>query len=96
MAKSTDYPMVNVSSEYGQTNNPMYSFGNILNQGAFNNSINFNNPGRTDNLQVKAQINYRLYNGGRDQADQAAANANIDISRRMILLLCINSLVLRL
>jgi outer membrane protein len=80
LTNSTDYPMVNVSSEYGQTNNPMYSFGNILNQGAFNDSINFNNPGRTDNLQVKAEVNYRLYNGGKDQADQAAARANINIS----------------
>ncbi len=80
MATSTDYPLVNVSSEYAQTNNPMYSFGNILNQGAFNNSIDFNNPGRTDNLQLKAQIEYRLYNGGRDLADQKAAKANIDIS----------------
>ncbi len=81
MSQAVDYPLVNVSSEYGQTNNPMYSFGNILNQGAFNDTINFNNPGRTDNLQVKAQINYRLYNGGMDSADQAVANANIDISR---------------
>jgi len=80
MAKASDYPLVNISTEYGQTNNPMYSFGNILNQGAFDNSINFNDPGRTDNLQIKAQINYRLYNGGKDRADQAAAQANIDIS----------------
>ena len=79
--KASDYPLINVSTEYGQTNNPMYSFGNILNQGAFDNSIDFNDPGRTDNLQVKAQINYRLYNGGRDRADQAAADANIDISQ---------------
>ena len=81
MAKSSDYPLVNISTEYGQTNNPMYSFGNILNQGAFDNSIDFNDPGRTDNLQLKAQINYRLYNGGRDQAEQAAALANINVSR---------------
>ncbi len=81
MAKSTDYPLINLSSEYGQTNNPMYSFGTILNQGAFNNSINFNNPGRTDDFQVKAQISYRLYNGGKDKADQEAAQANISISQ---------------
>ena len=79
LAKSVNYPLINVSSEYGQTNNPMYSFGNILNQGAFDYSLDFNDPGRTDNLQLKAQVNYRLYNGGKDQADQAAANANINI-----------------
>lgn len=81
LSKAVNYPLVNVSSEYGQTNNPMYSFGNILNQGAFDNSLDFNDPGRTDNLQLKAQVNYRLYNGGRDQADQTAANANINISQ---------------
>lgn len=80
-AKSTDYPLVNISTEYQQTNNPMYSFGTILNQGAFDESINFNNPGRTDNLQLKAQISYQLYNGGRDQANQAATEAHINISQ---------------
>ena len=81
MAQASDYPLVNVSTEYSQTNNPMYSFGNILNQGAFDNSIDFNDPGRTDDLQLKAQINYRLYNGGRDRAEQAAAQADINISK---------------
>jgi outer membrane protein TolC len=85
MAKSTDYPLINVSTEYGQTNNPMYSFGTILNQGAFDDTIDFNDPGRTDNLQVKAEISYRLYNGGRDQADQAAAKANINVSQTDLL-----------
>jgi outer membrane protein TolC len=79
--KSTDYPLINISTEYQQTNNPMYSFGTILNQGAFDDSINFNNPGRTDNLQLKAQISYQLYNGGRDQANQAAAEAHLNISQ---------------
>lgn len=78
MVKSTDYPLVNLSGEYGQTNNPMYSFGNILNQGEFDNTIDFNDPGRTDNLQLKAAINYRLYNGGQDKASKASAMANID------------------
>ena len=81
MAKATDYPLVNFSAEYGQTNNPMYSFGNILNQGAFDNTIDFNDPGRTDNLNLKAEIAYRLYNGGRDKAEIEAAEAATEISR---------------
>jgi len=81
MAKASDYPLINLAGEYGQTNNPMYSFGNILNQGAFDNTIDFNNPGRTDNLQVKAMIQYRLYNGGRDQAEQAVAAAQLNTAR---------------
>ncbi len=81
MAKATDYPLVNLSAEYAQTNTPMYSFGNILNQGAFDNTIDFNDPGRTDNLNLKAEIAYRLYNGGRDSAEIEAAEAATDISR---------------
>ena len=81
MAKATDYPLVNLSAEYAQTNTPMYSFGNILNQGAFDNTIDFNDPGRTDNLNLKAEIAYRLYNGGRDRAEIEAAEAATDISR---------------
>lgn len=78
MVNASDYPLINLSAEYAQTNNPMYSFGNILNQGAFDDTIDFNNPGRTDNLQLKAAINYRLYNGGQDSAAKESAQANVD------------------
>jgi len=81
MVKASDFPLVNLKAEYGQTNNPMYSFGNILNQGTFDNSIDFNDPGRTDNLQLKAEILYRIYNGGKDRASQSSAEAQLDASK---------------
>ena len=59
----------------------MYSFGNILNQGAFDDTIDFNDPGRTDNLDAKARIQYRLYNGGRDKAAVEAAGHRLSASR---------------
>ncbi len=74
-AHSHMLPEVTLASEYSQTDNPMYSFGNILNQGAFDNSINFNDPGRTDDLMLKAQISYRLYDGGKIKAGVEAARA---------------------
>jgi len=74
-ARSAFYPQISLNAEYGGTNNPMYSFGNILNHGTFSNTINFNDPGVTDNLQLKAGLGYRLYNGGRDQAGLRAAKA---------------------
>lgn len=74
-ARSSFYPQIGVSAEYSQTNNPMYSFGNILNQGQFDQSINFNDPGRTDDLNMRASLQYRLYNGGRDLAGVEAAEA---------------------
>ena len=74
-------PRIDVSAAYAQTDNPMYSFGNILNQGAFSNSIDFNDPGRTDNLNLKAELIYRLYNGGRDQAGVKSAESHYQASQ---------------
>lgn len=76
MAESSFRPRLNLSAGYDQTNNPIYSFGNILNQGSFDETINFNNPGRTDNLNMKAELLYRFYNGGRDEAGITAAESN--------------------
>ncbi len=80
-AQSIDYPMINLSAGYSQTNNPMYSFGNILNQGAFDQTIDFNDPGRTDNLNLKASIGYRVYNGGRTRAQIDAAKAATEMQK---------------
>ncbi len=71
------YPHVDISAQYGQTNNPMYSFGNILNQGVFSPAIDFNDPGRSDDLNLRAGVEYRFYNGGRDQAAIEAAEAGL-------------------
>ncbi len=78
------HPRVGLSAAYGQTNNPMYSFGNILNQGVFSNDIDFNDPGRTDNLTLMAELTYRLYNGGRDQAGLAAAASGYRASQEAL------------
>lgn len=75
LERSSQLPQVTLSSQYSQTNAPMYSFGNILNQGEFSQTINFNEPGRTDSLSGAVQLGYRLYNGGRDKAGVQAATA---------------------
>ncbi len=80
-AKVGYYPNVDISAQYGQTNNPIFSFGNILNQGTFSRDIDFNDPGRTDNLNLRAGVEYRFYNGGRDQAGVEAAQAGYERSR---------------
>lgn len=74
------YPRIELSGNYSQTNNPMHSFGNILNQGEFSPAIDFNNPGRTDNLGLGIGIDYRFYNGGQDLARKNAAKAGVDLS----------------
>lgn len=75
MERSSFYPRLDLNSRYDQTNNSMYSFGNILNQGAFNQAIDFNHPGRTDNLNLGVRLGYRFFNGGRDLAGLNAAEA---------------------
>jgi outer membrane protein TolC len=80
-AKAVFYPRLDLHASYLQTNYPMYSFSNILNQGVFDEDINFNNPGRSDNLRINATITYRLFSGGRDQAGLDAAEAGNSASR---------------
>jgi len=76
------FPRLDLNSLYSQTNIPMYSFGNILNQGKFHPGIDFNSPGRTDNLNLGVRLSYRLFSGGRDWAGLDAAQAQ-ELAARM-------------
>ncbi|HHO48888.1 MAG TPA: TolC family protein [Desulfobacteraceae bacterium] len=80
-ADSAFYPRLDLSASYSRTDNPMYSFGNILNQGEFDETIDFNAPGTTDNLNMTATASYRLYNGGSDRAGIRVAEASETASR---------------
>lgn len=82
-ANGAFHPRLDLSATYAQTDNPMHSFGNILNQGSFTEDIDFNDPGRTDNLNMGATVNYRIYNGGRDEAGLRAAESSELASRFM-------------
>ncbi len=68
-------PTIGLTAQYSQTNMAMHSFGNILNQGAFDNTIDFNSPGRTDALAVQAQAQYIFYDGGQTASSIQAAEA---------------------
>lgn len=72
-ARSRLYPNLDFTTEYSQTDNAMASFGNILQQGNFDSSINFNDPGTTDNLSLQAELRYRLYSGGKKDASVSRA-----------------------
>ncbi len=68
-------PQLSVSGRYTETNSPMMAFGSILNQRAFNFGLDFNQPGRIDNLNLAGTVGYNLYSGGRATAGRAAARA---------------------
>lgn len=74
-AQAAWLPQIMLSGRYTQTNSPMVAFGSILNQRAFNFGLDFNHPGRIDNLNATATVAYNLYAGGRPTAGRVAARA---------------------
>ncbi|QYM78317.1 TolC family protein [Horticoccus luteus] len=74
-ARAAWLPQLGLSGRYTETNNPMMAFGAILNQRAFDFSLDFNRPGRIDNLNATGTIAYNLYSGGRATAGRNAARA---------------------
>ena len=68
-------PQLSLSSRYTDTNSPLMAFGSILNQRAFNFGLDFNHPGRIDNLNATGTVAYNLYSGGRATAVRTAARA---------------------
>ena len=72
-ADSTLYPRISANLGYSQTDNPMMSFGNILNQGTFDNTINFNDPGRTDAFSAGVYLKYPIFTGGTAAAKRRSA-----------------------
>jgi outer membrane protein len=67
------YPQLSLEGRYLETNSPMMAFGSILNQRAFNFGLDFNHPGRIDDLNATGTVAYNLYSGGRASAGLAAA-----------------------
>lgn len=63
-AASTRVPRLDARVNYMQTTSPMLGFGSILNQGSFDNTIDFNDPGQLDALTATLEGRYRLYSGG--------------------------------
>ena len=74
-ARSAWLPQVSVSGRYMDTNSPMMAFGSILNQRAFNFALDFNHPGRIDDLNATGTVAYNLYSGGRASAGLSAAKS---------------------
>ena len=77
-AESAWKPQVMLGARYTQTDSPMMAFGSILNQRAFTFALDFNDPGRIDNLNATGTIAYNLYSGGRATAGRNAARAGVE------------------
>jgi outer membrane protein len=80
-AATARQPTVILTAGYAQTNDPMQGFGMILRQGTFDNTIDFNHPGRLDQATVGLRVTQPLYTGGRLTAGSAAGRAAATASR---------------
>ncbi len=80
-ARSYRLPQIGLQSSYTQTDSPMMAFGSILNQRAFDFGLDFNRPGRIDNLNATATVGINLYAGGSVRAGQRAAASGLEAAR---------------
>lgn len=80
-ANSAFWPKAQVQSSYTRTDNPMLAFGSILNQRAFDPSLNFNDVPEADDINVRAIITAPIYAGGRNVAERKAAKSNRSAAR---------------
>lgn len=74
-ARAAWLPQASVQGRYLETTSPMMAFGSILNQRAFNFGLDFNHPGRIDDLNATGTVAYNIYGGGRPSAGLAAARS---------------------
>lgn len=77
-SQSAWLPQLSVAGRYTDTNSPMMAFGSILNERAFNFGLDFNKPGRIDDLSGSGTIAYNIYGGGKATAAQNAAKAGTE------------------
>ena len=81
-ANSAFWPRLQFQSSYTRTDNPMMVFGSILNQRAYNPSLNFNDVPDVDNLNVRGLVTVPLYAGGRNKAGHDSAKANREAAKQ--------------
>jgi outer membrane protein len=81
-ANAAFWPRVQFQSSYTGSDNPMLAFGSILNQRAYNSSLNFNDVPGVDDLNARGLVTVPLYAGGKNTASRKAAKANTDAARQ--------------
>lgn len=77
-ADAAFWPQLQFQSSYSRTDNPMMTFGDILNQRAYDPSLNFNNVPNVDDLNIQGTVTVPLYAGGQNRAQREAAKADME------------------
>lgn len=81
-ADSGFWPHLQFQSSYTRTDNPMMVFGSILNQRAYNSSLNFNDVPDVDDLNARGLVTVPLYAGGKIMAGRVAAKAKTEAAKQ--------------
>ena len=81
-ANAAFWPRVQLQSSYSASDNPMLAFGSILNQRAYNSSLNFNDVPTVDDLNARGLVTVPLYAGGKNTATRKAASANTEAAQQ--------------
>jgi outer membrane protein TolC len=81
-ANAAFWPRLQFQSSYIRTDNPMLTFGTILNQRAYSTSLNFNDVPDVDDLNARGLVTLPLYAGGGNKAAREAAKANTEAARQ--------------
>ena len=81
-ANAAFWPRVQLQSSYSASDNPMLAFGSILNQRAYNSSLNFNDVPTVDDMNARGLVTVPLYAGGKNTATRKAASANTEAAKQ--------------
>jgi outer membrane protein len=81
-ARAAFSPQLQFQAGYLRTDNPMLVFGSILNQRAFNSSLDFNDVPDIDNASARGVLTMPLYAGGRNTAGRNAAQARGEAAKQ--------------
>ncbi len=73
-ATSAYYPQIGIAGNWARTDNPPQAFFMSLNQRRASLQKDFNNPDDTENVRASVIAQWRLYDGGRREADRRASS----------------------
>lgn len=83
-ARGSFSPTLQLGVSYGVSNNPAQVFANIVNQQAFDPSLNFNELPTVDDLNLNATLQVPIWIGGRRFAARDAAELARDASKEEV------------
>jgi outer membrane protein TolC len=80
-ANAAFWPRLQFQGSYIRTDNPMLTFGSILNQRAVPSGLDYNDLPDVDDFNARGLVTVPIYAGGRNRAGQEAARASTEAAR---------------